>query len=247
MLSHPTLDMLRDLGLHGCAKAFQDLQANPATAGLSHAEWLALLLEHEVTARRQKRFEARAKRAKLRHEAAVEDIDYRTGRGLDRTLFVRLATCQWIRDHRNLILTGPTGTGKSWLACALGQKACRDDLSVLYQRMPRLFASLALGRGDGRYPKLLRSLARVDLRILDDWGPEPLSPEQCRDLMEIVEDRYGQGALLITSQLPVDRLHDLIGNPTLADAILDRIIHNAYRVELTGGSLRKHPPQPIPA
>lgn len=203
MLSHPTLDMLRDLGLHGCAKAFQDLQANPATAGLSHAEWLARLLEHEVTARRQKRFAARAKRAKLRHEAAVEDIDYRTGRGLDRTLFVRLATCQWIRDHRNLILTGPTGTGKSWLACALGQKACRDDLSVLYQRMPRLFASLALGRGDGRYPKRLRSLARVDLLILDDWGPEPLSPEQCRDLMEIVEDRYGQGALLITSQLPV--------------------------------------------
>ena len=137
---------------------------------------------------------------------------------------------------------GSCGVGKSWLACALGYKACRENLSVLYQRVPRLFALLALGRGDGRYPKLIRQLGRVDLLILDDWGPEPLLPEQQRDLLEIVEDRYNAGSLIITSQLPVDRWYELVGNPTLADAILDRIVHNAYRVELSGESLRKHRP-----
>ena len=240
MLSHPTLDILHGLGLHGCAKGFKDLEANPAAAGLSHAEWLALLLDHEVTARHQKRFLARAKRARLRQDAAVEDIDYRAARGLDRTLFLKLATCQWVRDHRTLILCGPTGIGKTWLACALGHKACREDLSVLYQRIPRLFASLALGRGDGRYARLLRSLAKIELLILDDWGPEPLSADQRRDLLEIVEDRYGTGSLLITSQIPVDHWHSIIGDLTLADAILDRIVHNAYRIDLSGDSLRKH-------
>jgi DNA replication protein DnaC len=160
-------------------------------------------------------------------------------RGLDRTLFLKLAGCDWIREHRHCLLTGPCGVGKSWLACALGFKACRENHSVLYQRVPRLFALLALGRGDGRYPKLMRQLGRVDLLILDDWGPEPLLPEQQRDLLEIVEDRYNVGSLIITSQLPVDRWYELVGNPTLADAILDRIVHNAYRVELSGESLRK--------
>jgi DNA replication protein DnaC len=244
MLSHPTLDILLSLGLQGCAKGFKELEANSAAASLSHAEWLALLLDYEVTARHQKRFQARAKRAKLRQEAAVEDIDYRAARGLDRTLFLKLATCQWVREHRNLILCGPTGIGKTWLACALGHKACREDLSVLYQRMPRLFADLALRRGDGRYAKLLRSLAKVDLLIIDDWGPEPLNADQRRDLLEIVEDRYGSGSLLITSQIPVDHWHSMIGDLTLADAILDRIVHNAYRVDLSGDSLRKRPSEP---
>jgi DNA replication protein DnaC len=202
-------------------------------------QWLGILLEHEMTLRQQKRFEARARTAKLRHLASVEDIDYRAARGLDRTLFLKLAGCDWIREHRHCLLTGPCGVGKSWLACALGFKACRENLSVLYQRVPRLFALLALGRGDGRYAKLMRQLGRVDLLILDDWGPEPLLPEQQRDLLEIVEDRYNAGSLIITSQLPVDRWYELVGNPTLADAILDRIVHNAYRVELSGESLRK--------
>ena len=180
-----------------------------------------------------------ARAARLRHSASVEDVDYHTARGLDRTLLRKLATGDWIGQHRNLLLTGPCGTGKSWLACALGHQACRDNLSVLYQRTPRLMAALALARGDGRYAKLLRSLARVSLLILDDWGPEPLAPEQRRDLLEIVEDRSDRGSLLITSQLPVERWYEIIGDPTLADAILDRIVHNAHRLQLRGDSLRK--------
>jgi DNA replication protein DnaC len=192
-----------------------------------------------MTVRHQKRFEARARTARLRHPASVEDVDYRTARGLDRALFLKLATCDWISNHRHLIITGATGLGKSWLACALGQKACREDFSVLYYRMPRLLAALALARGDGRYAKLLRSLARVKLLILDDWGPETLTPEQARDLLEIVEDRHDAGSILVTSQVPVACWHDMIGIPTLADAILDRLVHTAYRIELSGDSLRK--------
>jgi DNA replication protein DnaC len=239
MLSHPTIDLLHDLGLSGMVKGFKDLSTNPEAASLSHAEGLGLLLDHEVTARSQKRFETRAKRAKLRHAASIEDVDYRATRGLDRTLFLRLTACDWVREHRHLIITGPAGVGKSWLACALGQKVCRENMSVLYQRVPRMFATLALGRGDGRYAKLLQALARIQLLILDDWGPEPLTAEQSRDLLEIVEDRYGRGSLLITSQVPVNRWYELIGSPTLADAILDRVVHSAYRIDLTGESLRK--------
>jgi DNA replication protein DnaC len=213
LLTHPTLDLLHDLGLHGMAKGFRDMADNPESAALGHAEWLGILLERESTLRQQKRFESRAKTAKLRHQAAVEDVDYRTPRGLDRKMFLKLAGCDWIREKRHCLLTGPTGTGKSWLACALGHKACRENLSVLYQRASRLFAALALARGDGRYAKLLRQLARVD--------------------------RYGAGSLIITSQVPVDHWYEIVGNPTLADAILDRIIHNAHRIELHGETLRK--------
>src|SRR5277367_1342988 len=239
LLQHPTIDRLRELGLEGMAKSLRELSGNPESKALDRMEWLGILLEHEMTLRQQKRFEARARTAKLRHLASVEDIDYRAARGLDRTLFLKLADCDWIREHRHCLLTGPCGVGKSWLACALGFKACRENLSVLYQRVPRLFTLLALGRGDGRYAKLMRQLGRVDLLILDDWGPEPLLPEQQLDQLEIVEDRYNAGSLIITSQLPVDRWYELVGNPTLADAILDRIIYNAYRVELSGESLRK--------
>jgi DNA replication protein DnaC len=170
---------------------------------------------------------------------AIEDVNYQSPRGLDRALFLKLSACDWIAERRNLIITGASGLGKSWLACALGHKACRENISVLYARVPRLFADLAIARGDLRYARLLRSLARVKLLILDDWGPEPLSADQARDLLEIVEDRYDRGSLIITSQIPVARWHDLIGVPTLADAVLDRVIHNAYRIELTGESLRK--------
>jgi DNA replication protein DnaC len=239
MLSHPTVDILYELGLHGCAKGFKELEANPAAASLSHAEWLAVLLEHEVTLRRQKRFETRAARAKLRQAATVEDVNYRADRKLDRTLFLKLTTCQWIRDHRHVIFTGKTGLGKSWLACALGHKACRENLSVLYYRASRLFAALDLARGDGRYAKLLTSLGRPDLLIIDDFGPEPMVAEHRRDLLEIVEDRCGRGSLVITSQVPVSLWHKVIGDPTLADAILDRITHAAYRIDLDGETLRR--------
>ncbi len=181
----------------------------------------------------------RARVAKLRHPASVEDVNYQSPRGLDRALFLKLAACDWIAERRNLL-----GLGKSWLACALGHKACRENMSVLYTRAPRLFADLAIAHGDARYARLLRSLARVKLFILDDWGPEALTPDQARDLLEIVEDRYDKGSLIITSQVPVDRWHDLIGVPTLADAILDRVIHNAYRIDLAGESLRKRRSSP---
>ena len=239
MLTHPTLDLLHGLGLHGMAKGFKDLDAQSEARSLEHAEWLALLLVHEKTLRQQKRFESRARTAKLRHTACVEDVDYRAIRGLDRALFLKLAAGDWIRARNNLLVTGPCGVGKSWLACALGNKACRDDFAVAYHRVPRLFTALALGRADGRYTKMLRAIARLDLLILDDWGPEALTPDQARDLLEIVEDRYDKGSLIITSQIPVDRWHDLIGTPTLADAILDRIVHNAHRLQLKGDSLRK--------
>ena len=239
MLTHPTLDQLHTLGLHGMAKGFKELEQATEARALEHAEWLALLLEHEATLRRQKRFEARARTARLRHNASVEDIDYHAARGLDRALFLKLAACDFIRERRNLLITGPCGVGKSWLACALGHKACRDDFAVLYHRMPRLFMALALARGDGRYARLLRTLARTDLLILDDWGPQQLNAEQRRDLLEIVEDRYDVRSILITSQLPIERWYEVVGDPTLADAILDRIIHNAYRIELKGESMRK--------
>lgn len=239
MLNHPTLDRLRELGLNGMAKGFRDLAANTESGALDHAEWLGLLVDQEITLRQQKRFEARARTAKLRHAATIEDVDFKTARGLDRTLFLRLSSCDWIREHRHCLITGPCGTGKSWLACALGDKACRDNLSVLYQRSLRLFAGLALARGDGRYARLMRQLARVDLLILDDWGPEPLTAEQRRDLLEIVEDRYSSSSLIITSQVPLDRWYEIVGDPTLADAILDHVVHNAHRIELKGESLRK--------
>jgi DNA replication protein DnaC len=239
LLNHPTLDRLRELGLDGMAKGFQDMMANPESRALDHPEWLGLLVEQEATLRQQRRFEARARNAKLRHAATVEDVDFRTARGLDRAVFLRLASCDWIREHRHCLISGPCGAGKSWLACALGDKACRENLSVLYQRSSRLFAGLALARGDGRYARLMRQLARVDLLILDDWGPEPLNTEQRRDLLEIVEDRYNSGSLIITSQVPIERWYEIVGNPTLADAILDRVVHNAHRIELKGESLRK--------
>jgi len=239
LLNHPTQDRLRALGLDGMAKACEELAANPESRALEHAEWLGLLVEREATLRQQQRFEARARTAKLRHAATVEEVDFRTPRGLDRTLFLRLASGDWIREHRHCLITGKTGTGKSWLTCALGDKACRENLSVLYRRCPRLFAALVLARGDGRYARLMRQLARLDLLILDDWGPAPLTAEQRRDLLEIVEDRYNARSLIITSQVPVDHWYEIVGDPTLADAILDRVVHNAHRIDLKGESRRK--------
>src|SRR6266849_7779496 len=230
---------MHQLGLAGMARAFTELEANPQSADLAHAEWLALLLDREATERYDRRLRARLRYARLRHQAAVEDVDYRAARGLDRTLFQALIAGRWIDQAHNLIIEGPAGVGKSWLAAALGQKACRDNRSVLYQRVPRLFEDLALARGDGRRPRLLRNLGRADLLILDDWGLEPLDAAARHDLLEILEERYGRRSTMITSQLPVDRWHEIIGDPTYADAILDRLVHNAHRIELAGESMRR--------
>ena len=241
MLTHPTLDQLNQLGLLGMAKAFAELQATGDVPQLSHSDWLGLLIESELSHRRDKRLAARLRYAKLRHNAVVEDIDYRTQRGLDRGRLQKLIDGSWIDVHDNLILTGPTGVGKSWLASALGHRACRDNRSVLYQRVPKLFRELALARGDGRYARLLRSLVSPQLLILDDWGLEPLDAGARRDLFEILEERYGRRSTIVTSQIPVDRWHHIINDPTYADTILDRIVHNAHRIELAGESLRRAP------
>src|SRR5712672_2178484 len=241
LLTHPMLDQLSQLGLSGMAQAFAELEASDETATLTHADWLGLLVDRELTQRRDKRLAARLRYARLRHQASIEDIDYRAPRGLDRALFQKLADGQWIDAHDNLILCGPTGIGKSWLACALGHKACRDNRSVLYQRVPKLFTELALARGDGRYARILRSLTGVQLLILDDWGLEPLDAGARRDLYKILEERYGRRSTILTSQIPVDKWHAFIGDPTYADAILDRLVHNAHRIDLAGDSLRRRP------
>jgi DNA replication protein DnaC len=233
MLTHPTLDQLHRLGLFGMAKAFGETETSNEAAALTHPEWLGLLLDREMTYRHDKKLMARLRYARLRQQAAVEDVDYRAARGLDRALFQKLVTGDWIDAHDNLIVCGPTGVGKSWLACALGHKACRDDRSVLYQRLPKLFGDLALARGDGRYARLVRVLGNVQLLILDDWGLEPL------------DDRYGRCSTIITSQLPVENWHAVIGNPTYADAILDRLVHNAQRLNLSGDSLRRTREKPL--
>ncbi len=240
MLKHPTLDQLNQLGLTGMAHAFAELDNNGDAASLGHAEWLALLLDHEATWRNDRRLALRLRHARLRHHAVPEDVNYRAARGLDRRLFDMLLKGNWIAAHENCAIIGPAGVGKSWLACAIGHQACRDNRSVLYTRLPRLIDDLSLAKGDGRIAARMKSLARVDLLILDDWGLETLDGNARHHLLEILEDRYGRRSTLVTSQLPVTRWFDLIGDPTYADAILDRLVHNAHRLELAGDSMRRY-------
>jgi DNA replication protein DnaC len=206
---------------------------------IDFVERLGLLVDREMTERENRRLKDRLAKARLRQSAVVEDVDLRTPRGLDRSLFVSLCSCQWIAQHLNVLITGKTGTGKSFLACALAQKACREDFTVAYHRVPRLLSDLGIAKVDGRYSKLLASLSRIDLLVLDDWGLHPLVDTQRRDLLEILEDRYGRRSTLVTSQLPVKMWHEAIGDATLADALLDRLVHNAYQVKLLGESRRK--------
>jgi DNA replication protein DnaC len=239
MLIHPTLDKLQTLKLTGMFKALQDQLQLPECGSLSFEERLGLLVDREMTERENRRLSIRLRRAQLRQAASVEDIDYRHPRGLDKAVMLALSSCQWIADHQNCLITGPTGAGKSYLACALGQKACREGYSVRSFRVPRLFRELAIAKADGRYLKLLATLAKADLLILDDWGTERLSEEQRHDLFELVEDRYDRRSTLVAAQLPISHWHEAIGDPTLADAVLDRLIHNAHKLVLQGESLRK--------
>ena len=241
MLTHPTIDKLHQLRCAGMAAALAEQLHSPHYEALSFEERLGLLADRELTLRDDRRMTSRLRRAKLRHpNACIEDIDFRHPRRLDKALIRSLASARWLRERLNILITGPTGVGKSWLACALAHHACRDGFSVLYLRTPRLLHDLAIARGDGRYTKLLAAFAKTDLLVLDDFGLAKLNAENRRDLLELLEDRYASRSTLVTSQLPLAQWHELLGDPTLADAILDRLVHNAYKLELNGGSMRKH-------
>jgi DNA replication protein DnaC len=238
MLLQQTIDSLYQMKLTGMAQALEEQQGLPDIQDLSFEDRLALLLERESTARADRRLKRLLQLARLRLQASVEDVDFRTKRGLDKSVFLRLAGCDWIRQHQVLLIIGATGTGKTYLSCALGLAACRQALTVRYMRLPRLFNDLAIARADGSYAKLLASLSRVDLLILDDWGLAPMADRERRDVLEIVEDRYGRRSTLVASQLPVEHWHELVGDPTFGDAILDRLLHQAHRITLKGRSMR---------
>lgn len=221
------------------AAAFEQQLAQPAAQELSFEERFALLLDQEILYRDNRRLARLLQAARLRVGACVEDIDYRHPRGIDRSFMSSLASCQWVQRHQNLAITGPAGSGKTWLACALGHQACRLGSSVRYVRLPRLFEMLRIAHGDGSYPRLMNQLAKTDLLILDDRGLQKIAAAQRNDLIEVIEDRYGLRATLIAGQLPIEHWHEYIGEATLADAILDRLLHNSHRLALRGESMRK--------
>jgi len=239
MLLHPTLEKLNTLRFTCMAAALDEQMQMNSLDGLGFEERLGILLDREMAVRQTRRMNTRLRKAKLRQDGCIEDINFRHPRGLDKSLVLRLAGCEWIKEHNNLIITGPTGVGKTYLACAFAQKACREGYSTLYLRMTKLFEDLALAKGDGRYLKLLASFAKADLLVLDDYGLEQLGRDQRHDLLEILEDRHGLKSTLVTSQLPIDHWHEQIGDPTLADAILDRLVHSAHKIKLNGESMRK--------
>jgi DNA replication protein DnaC len=239
MMNHPTLEKLTELRLGGMKEALCEQQDMPDIEELDFEERLGLLVDRELTAREDRRLKTRLRTARLRQQAAIEDLDYRHPRGLDKSLMRDLASCQWIKKHLNLLITGATGVGKTWIACALVHKACRSGFTAQYYRLSRLFDELSYAHADGRYPLLMKKLARIDVIVLDDWGLTKITAPQRRDLLEVLDDRHNRRSTLITSQLPVEHWHKIIGDPTIADAILDRLVHNAYRITLKGESMRK--------
>jgi len=240
LLINPTSERLIALGLTGMLKALDEQRQSPATFdSLGFEERLGLLVDREAAERDTKRLTTRLKFAALRQAACVEDLDLRAPRGIDRAMMAHLIDGAWIGRHENLLITGPTGLGKSWIACALGHKACRDGRRVGYHRAPKMFETLAIARGDGRHAKMLKAIERTELLILDDLGLSVLLSSERRDLLEILEDRHGRGSTIVTSQLPVEHWHEAIGEPTIADAILDQLVHNAHRLPLVGESMRK--------
>lgn len=239
MLINPIINKLQRLRLNAMANAFKDQLEQPIITELSFEDRLGLLVDVEVTARENRQLQARMKKAKLQQSASFEDIDFHSPRRLDKSLLATLSQCQWVMSHHNILIEGPCGTGKTFLSCALAHKGCLSGYSAHYYRMNRLLSDLQLNKGDGQYNKRMGELAKIDILILDDFGLSPLSDEQCRDLLEILDDRHDKRSTIVTSQVPVKLWYETIGNGTLADAVLDRLVHNAYRLEIKGESMRK--------
>jgi DNA replication protein DnaC len=239
MLIKPTIERLRAMRLSGMADAFSHQMEDPQMSSLSFEERFSMLVDHQWMTRQNKALARRLHNARLKQQACVEDIDYSKSRGLDRSLIRSLSTSQWVSTHHHLIIVGASGVGKSYLACAFAQKAARDGFTVLYTRAGRLFRDLAIARADGSLDKLLSKLARTDVLVVDDWAMAALSENERRDFLEICDDRYQTRSTILTSQLPVAHWHERVGDPTLADSILDRLVHNAYKIELKGPSMRK--------
>lgn len=239
MLTQPLLEKLTRLRLPGFREGLREQWENPHYAELTFEERLGMLVDLECTRRDNSSQDRRSKTARFALPASIEDLDLSPARGLERSFILELAQGEWIRHHLNILVLGPTGAGKSFLTCALGQSACRHGFSVRYHRTSRLLHEIMLSHADGSFPKMLASLARVPLLILDDWLRDPLTASQARDLLEIIDDRYGRTSTLVATQVPVEAWHDRFPDPTLGDAILDRLIHNAYRLELKGESMRK--------
>ncbi len=239
MLTHPLLDKLRQLRCQGMLESLQEQLQQPDMQSLSFEDRISLMIDREWWLRENNRIKNRLKNANLRQTASMEDLDYEPSRGLSKAVMQTLSSCQWIREHQNILLVGPTGTGKSFTASALGHKACLEGFTVRYVRCPRLFQELAVAKGDGRYLKLIQQISKTQVLILDDWGISPMDEGHRRDLLEILDDRHQQASTIVTSQLPLKHWYDFIGDPTLADAILDRLIHNAHKLELKGESMRK--------
>lgn len=238
MLTNATVEKMTALRLPALAEAFQAQLTRPEFAELQFEERVGLLIDAEWTAREQRTQRRRLKAARLRHQACLEDINWTAARGLDRSVILSLGTCGFIRDRRNLLITGSTGLGKSYLACAFADRACRSGFSAVYIRAPRLYQDLAVSRADGSYGRLLQKLTRTDLLVIDDWGLAPLKETERRDLLEVVEDRHQRASTLITSQLPVKAWYEAIADPTLADAICDRLIPGSHKIHMKGPSMR---------
>jgi DNA replication protein DnaC len=239
MLNQPTMEKLHTMKLYGMADAFRMQLETTESHQLSFEERFALLVDHQWLWKENRALGRRLRAAKLKQRALIEDVDYQHARGLDRRLLRTLASSGWVRQKLNLVFSGPTGIGKSWLACALAQKACRDGFSVLHKKTSELFRELAIAHADGSLGRMLFRLAQIDVLVLDDFAMTPLKDNERRDFLEVCDDRYQRRSMILTSQMPVTHWHEQIGDPTIADSILDRLLHNAYRLELNGESMRK--------